>query len=117
MIICHISNHLFRGLLFLIGFMPFTVFAEFYNFEILGRVFPMVMNNHGQVVGVTLSGSAFLWDSTCGIREIGPCDQIPSIAYYINDSGDILGRSILPWVILDDQVAYTASVSIGASSG
>lgn len=108
MTFCSIFNSL-RGLFFILtSFMPLAISADFYKFEILGEVFPLAMNNQGQVVGITSNGAAFLWDSLNGIREIGPNKEKPATAYDISNSGDILGFSVLPWVILDNQLAYTS---------
>ncbi len=110
MIFCPIVTCFIRGIFFALTLIPLALNAEFFSFEILGEVFPMAMNNHGQIVGITSKGEAFLWESSRGIQIVGPNDQRPSTTYDINDLADMLGRATMPWVVLNSQLAFTSKL-------
>jgi probable HAF family extracellular repeat protein len=76
--------------------------GEMVDIGTLGGTFGFAnwMNNRGQVVGTSnlagdLAHHAFLWDKEQGLKDLGTLEgySTASIAYWINDAGEIVGES------------------------
>jgi hypothetical protein len=65
--------------------------ANSYQYEVLNLGFSITdINNNGQVVGVS-NGSAFYWDSSSGVQNIGFLGRDKLYASALNDSGQVSG--------------------------
>lgn len=65
-----------------------------YRVDVIGSGVPRAINGSGQVVGWTGSPTrAFIWTQGIGVQELPHFAAGPSVAYDVNDRGQVVGES------------------------
>jgi probable HAF family extracellular repeat protein len=65
-----------------------------YRVDVVGSGVPRAINGSGQVIGWTGSPTrAFIWTQGTGMRELPNLGAGPSVAYDVNDLGQVVGES------------------------